>query len=258
MTARTRSRELGRLASLGVLLLLTPPMAVVGRFWGRDWALRAWCRWAARAVGLSLSNRGPEPPPGCLVAANHVGYLDIVALGGSVTGRFVAKSEIAGWPLLGLIARWGGTAFIDRERLRRSRSFLDEVAQMLEEGERILLFPEGGVSPDGVTLRAFHPMLFEACVRTGRPVVPAVLRYVEPADPGAWAWIEEPSLWRHLRSRVLRQRRIAVEVRFGEPLWPAHGEDRKALAERARLALIRLKLDPPPRCPRGPPTPETP
>ena len=221
--------------------LVAPPIGLWGTARGRQTrALRVWSGIAARAVGLEIEPEGPEPPPAALVAANHVGYLDILALGAVVPGRFVAKAEIAGWPFLGALARWGGTVFLDRERPRDCVPWVDRLARVLESGERVILFPEAGVSPDGRTLGAFRPMLFEASVRSGAPVVPVALRYEHPDDPRVWAWIDEPSLWQHLRARVLPADRIRVRVRCGEPIDPKGVGDRKALADAAREAVARL------------------
>ncbi len=230
-----------RLVRIAWAALAAPPMGLWGTARGRQArALRAWSAIAARAVGLEIEPEGPEPPPAALVAANHVGYLDILALGAVVPGRFVAKAEIAGWPFLGALARWGGTVFLDRERPRDCVPWVDRLARVLEGGERVLLFPEAGVSSDGRTLGAFRPMLFEASMRSGAPVVPVALRYVYPDDPRVWAWIDEPSLWQHLRARVLPADRIRVRVLCGAPIDPRSVGDRKALAEAAREAVARL------------------
>jgi 1-acyl-sn-glycerol-3-phosphate acyltransferase len=167
------------------------------------------------------------------VAANHVGYLDILAVGLTSPGSFLVKSEIAGWPLFGALARWTGGVFVERDRPRESRQLVQEVARRLDRGDRVLLFPEAGVSPDGMTLGSFRPMLFEACVSTGKPVVVAAIRYTRPTETRVWAWIDEPSLWSHLWERVLPAAGVEVEVRFGEPLRPLPGEGRKELAARA-------------------------
>jgi 1-acyl-sn-glycerol-3-phosphate acyltransferase len=239
---------LPRLAARGAALLLVPaagvPAALLAALRFCPAALRLVCAAGAAALGLRVTRTGRLPPPGSLVVANHVGYLDILALGSAVTGRFVAKSEIAGWPGLGLIARSLGTLFIERERPRSVRTAVDRLERDLAQGERILLFPEGGVNPAGRGVLPFRAMLFEASLRTGAACVPVALRYTAPGDPRVWAWIEEPNLLRHLWRRVLPAGEIRVEVRFGEPLAPRPGEDRRELAERARREVLRLLTGP--------------
>jgi len=229
-----------RLLALPGSVLVALPLAVVSACGGVEWATYTWARITSAFLGLRVVRRGPLPPPGSLVVSNHVGYLDILALGSSVPGRFLAKREIAGWPLLGRMARWGGSVFIDRASARGSRGLLGGVVHTLRLGHRVLLFAEGEVSPDGHTLRPFRPMLFETCLVAGRPIVPVAICYRVPEDPTVWAWIDEPSLWRHLWCRVLHQPYIRVEVRVGEPIHATPGADRKLLAETAQRAVERL------------------
>ncbi|MBI5441889.1 MAG: 1-acyl-sn-glycerol-3-phosphate acyltransferase [Deltaproteobacteria bacterium] len=233
-----------RLLCRGAALLLVPaagvPAAVLALVGARPAALRLLCAAGAAALGLKVVRTGPVPPRGSLLVANHVGYLDILVLGATVTGRFVAKSEVAGWPALGPLARFLGTIFIERERPRAVRQTVERLARKLARGERILLFPEGGVNPAGRGLLAFRAMLFESSLRSGAPCVPVALCYTFPADPRVWGWIDEPRILRHLRRRVFPAGEIRVELRFGEPLAPLPGEGRKELAERARGEVLRL------------------
>ncbi len=245
MNGAVTARKLGRAACVALAAALSPVMGGVSLLGAVEPAVRAWSRMGARSLGMRVRSRGSLPPPGSLVAANHVGYLDILAIGAVSPGRFLAKSEIAGWPLLGRLARWGGVLFVDRDRPRQILASIDEVAQRLLRGQRCILFPEAGVSPDGTTLGTFRPMLFDACVRAKRPVVPAAVKYVQPADAAVWAWIQEDNLWKHLWNRVLAEPRLEVEVRFGEPLWPRPGEGRKELAGRVR-ACVAASLEAPP------------
>ncbi len=209
-----------------------------------DWAMRTGSRLIAAVLGLRVRLVGATPPAGGLLVSNHVGYLDILVLNSTVPGRFLAKTEIAGWTLFGWIARRGGSVFIDRDNARSSSGLLAPVVDALRRGSRVVLFPEGEVSPDGWALRTFRPMMFEACIAAGCAVVPVALRYREPDDPRVWAWIDRPNLWLHLWHRVLPRHHITVDVRVGDPLRPLPGEDRKALAERARRAVEALLTAP--------------
>ncbi|GAB4257315.1 lysophospholipid acyltransferase family protein [Deferrisoma sp.] len=233
----SRSAGPGRWIGVAAAALASPAFGLYARVGGWRRAMPAWARCCAAALGLRVERTGPEPPPGGLVVANHVGYLDILCLGATVPGRFVAKAEIDGWPFFGALARWGGTVFLDRDRPRDCRPWIDELAALLAAGERVILFPEAGVSPDGRTLGPFRPMLFEAARRAGTPVVPVAIAYTDPPDPRVWAWIDEPDLWRHLRTRFLPAGPVRAEVRLAEPLDPAAFPDRKALAEAARRAV---------------------
>jgi 1-acyl-sn-glycerol-3-phosphate acyltransferase len=129
---------------------------------------------------------------------------------------------------------------------------VDECAKRLRCGERVLLFPEGGVGPGGTQVGPFYPMLFEACLKAGRPCLPVALRFTAPRDPGVWEWIEEPNLAKHLFGRVLPAGTVRVEVRTGEPLSALPGEGRKELAQRAHGEVLRLLAGDPSRAFRGP------
>lgn len=213
--------------------------------WRRG-ALRWFSLLVAGALGVRIRQEGSLPPPGSLVAANHVGYLDIPVLGAVVPGRFLAKAEVARWPFLGFLARCGGTVFVERDRPRASLAAVAALERHQAAGETVLFFPEAGVASDARTLGEFRPMVFEACVRTGRPAVPAALRYTRPSDPRVWGWIDEPSLWKHLWNRLLPAGPVEVTVRFGEPLYPEPNSDRKALAARTRAAVLALLEEIPP------------
>lgn len=240
MTGRARLGRAARIPLLALVLVWAVPCSLLALAGFRRAAMNAWCAAAARAVGLRVHRAGAAPEAGCLVVANHVGYLDILALGTAAPGGFLAMAEIARWPLLGALTRVSGALFVDRSRPRSAVPFLTEMEQRFAAGERILLFPEARVSPDGRTLGPFRPMLFEPCAGAGIPVVPVGIRYTRPDDPRVWAWIDEPNLWRHLWQRVLLRAPVEVEVRIGSMLTPLPGEDRKTLAERARREVSRL------------------
>ena len=229
-----------RTAGIVVAALASPVFGLWARWGGWRRAMPAWARFCAAALALRIDRRGPAPPPAGLVAANHVGYLDILCLAATVPGRFVAKDEIHGWALFGALARCGGTVFLDRDRPRDCLPWVDELARLLAGGERVVLFPEAGVSADGKTLGTFRPMLFEAAMRTGAPVIPVAVRYLEPPDPRVWAWIDEPDLWRHMRTRLVPAGPIRAEVRVAPPLDPARFPDRKALAAAARQTVAEM------------------
>ncbi len=234
-----RFRRWARVPGVAACAAAVPVAGAWARWCDLHAAQRGWSGLTCRILGVDVSARGIVPTGGALLAANHVGYLDIPVLASVAPGRFLAKAEIAGWGLLGALARWGGAVFLRRDRPRDVRAAVDRVADLLAAGERVILFPEAGVSPDA-RLGSFRPMLFEAAVRSGRPVVPVGLRYRDPADPRVWAWIEEPSLARHLWTRVLPARRIRVDVVFGAPIPAGPGIGRKDLAARARDAVAEI------------------
>jgi 1-acyl-sn-glycerol-3-phosphate acyltransferase len=240
MTAGAAVRRWLHLPALAVAILWAAPMGLAAVMGCRDAAMRSWCSVAARSLGLRIRRRGVPPPPGSLVASNHLGYLDPLILGAFAPGSFLAKAEISRWPLAGILTRASGAVFIERDRPRAVRPVVALIARNLAENRRVLIFPEARVSPDGVTLGRFHPMLFEAALAARRPVIPTAIRFLKPREPRVWAWIEELSLRRHLWGRLLPGGPVEVEVRFGRPIWPAPGEGRRELAEKVRNEVMRL------------------
>jgi 1-acyl-sn-glycerol-3-phosphate acyltransferase len=203
----------------------------------RNALLRGWARIALWTIDLRITVEGSEPPDGALVVANHVSYLDPLILGSVCPGSFLAKAEIARWPGIGAVTRASNAVFVERSSARNSRQIIDVVTARLQKGDRVILFPEAGIHTDGSALAAFRPMIFEASVQSGKPVIPIRLRYVKPTDPNTYAWLDNTGLWEHLFTRVFYCERIEVEARIGAPIAPGPEMDRKALAQAAFEAM---------------------
>ena len=198
-------------------------------------------RWSVRmlrGLGVTVRVSGRAHPGAVLMVANHVSWLDIPALHASAPqARFVSKSNIAHWPLLGRLARAGGTLFIERERKRDALRVVHEVADALRQSDAVAVFPEGTTGA-GHDVLPFHANLLQAAITTATVVQPIVLRYSEPGRPVSVAaqYTGTTTLVESLM-KVCRARGLVVDVRFLPP--EAVGEpDRRALAEtlRGRIA----------------------
>lgn len=228
---------------LVALTLLTTPLFALylslGLFGGRGQRplRRRWARIAARVVGLEVEIAGDAPRPPFVLVANHLSYLDILALLTELDGVFVAKSEIAGWPILGVLARSTGTIFVERARKSQLPQVLEQVVQALGRGNGVVFFPEG-TSSRGATVLPFKASLFEVALRTGLPVHTASLRYEAPRDSQpAWlsvAWWGDMTFTDHFL-RLLTLPRIRARISFGAA--PVHAEDRKVLASETHRAV---------------------
>ena len=201
------------------------------------WLQTLWARASLRAMGVEL-DAGPGLPRGpYLVCANHQGYLDVLVLAACLPGRFVAMREIAGWPLLGWMARSSGTLFIDRQRGRDLLDVGPRLEETLAAGVNVLIFPEGRSGP-GDRLLPLRSPLFEAAVRARVACLPVAVSYATPGIPWstAWtvAWWGGMSFPRHA-ARLLALPRIVARVRAAGP--PEEGADRKALAARIGAGL---------------------
>lgn len=231
------------LHGLAIVLARFPSFDAAARHARIQW----WSAKLLRVMGLALHPVGAAHPGAKLLVANHVSWLDIAAIHAVLPeARFVSKSDVKHWPLVGRLVASAGTLFIEREKKRDALRVVHQMAEALKAGDTVAVFPEG-TTGDGRTLLPFHANLLQAAIATGRPVQPVVLRFFDAAH--AVSPVVEflgdttltQSLW-----RIVSARGLAVEVR----LLPAEATgqaDRRALAEHLRHA-INLHLHP-----NGPP-----
>jgi 1-acyl-sn-glycerol-3-phosphate acyltransferase len=222
--------------------------AVFSRFprrWPRNGPHNArWARLGARCLGICVRGVGAPPPAGSLVVANHVGYADILTMGGLFPVVFAARHDMRRWPVLGALAASGATIFIDRQRVRAGARGVAQVAAALAAGATVLGFPEG-TSAGGGSLLPFRSGLFQAAVDAGAPVVPAAVRYLaiddEPvteANLHVIGWFRNENFVAHAL-RLASHRRVTAEVRFGDAIAPPH-VDRRTLAAEAQRRVEAL------------------
>jgi 1-acyl-sn-glycerol-3-phosphate acyltransferase len=139
-------------------------------------------RWSRKLLGIC--NVRVEQMPGAaalphaMIVANHVSWLDIFVINTLHPCRFVAKSEIREWPLVGWLVDKAGTVFIARGSRRDLRNIFKGLVASLHLGERVAFFPEGSTSIQG-QLQPFHANLFEAAIDAKVPVQAYALKYVD-------------------------------------------------------------------------------
>jgi 1-acyl-sn-glycerol-3-phosphate acyltransferase len=178
---------------------------------------------------------------GAMLVMNHVSWLDIFIIHAMRPAHFVAKAEIARWPILGYLTDRTGAVFIERGKRHAVREANHKVATMLAEGELVGMFPEGAVS-DGNRLLPFHGNLIQPAIDTGAPVIVAGIRYRD-ADGGpttAALYVGEINMLQSI-VRIVRQGPIVAEVQLIEAI-DGTGKTRHQLARAAR-ALIADALD---------------
>ena len=211
-------------------------------------------RWSARLLHLlavKLRVHGASRPDHAvplMLVANHVSWLDIFAINAVLPARFVAKSEVRRWPLIGWLCDRTGTLFIERSRRSHTVRINRLIAQALQAGDTVALFPEA-TSTDGTQVRKFHSALLQPATQVRAMLQPVAIRYrradgspcVEAAYDG------DKSLWSTLRT-MLSQRAIYAELHFLPPL-SACGQTRRALAGTAH-GLIARALFPSSGCSR--------
>mgnify|MGYP006269418973 FL=1 len=203
------------------------------------------CRVLCAVLGLRIERRGACCVGPALVAANHVSWLDTVVLVALADAdgwpAFVAKAEVAAWPVIGPVGRRLGMCFIDRRNRFACYRALPAIQAQLRRGP-VAIFPEG-TTTIGAAVAPLHPMLFETAVREGVPVQPVTLAYrtAEGLPSRAAAFIGDDTLLGSL-GRVLVQRELRTVVQWGAPF---HAEDRRGFARgtRRRLARTLAALD---------------
>lgn len=191
--------------------------------------------------GVHINIRGVPADAPVLVAANHISWLDILVLYSVRTMGFVAKAEIENWPLFSLIARTGGTIFHQRGSHGSAADVIATMVERLKQGQRVAIFPEGGIVP-GTSIRVFHARMFRAAVEAECPVQPVMVRYLANGsrDDGI-LFREGESLMRNL-GRLLARPGAEADVHF-LPLIDAAGKPRRALADAARAAVMSSYAD---------------
>ncbi len=187
------------------------------------------------AIGVEVRIRGARPllAGPVLLVANHVSWIDIQALGAVAGARFVAKSEVRDWPIVGTMAARLGTIFHRRGHRRDAMRVKNLLAKLLVTGERIVVFPEG-TTTDGGRLERFHGALLQAAIDAAIPVQPVAIRHVERdgTASSAAAFIDDMSFADSL-ARILTRPAIVTELVFGPPIWAAD-KTRRQLADRCR------------------------
>jgi 1-acyl-sn-glycerol-3-phosphate acyltransferase len=211
-----RARRVGRVSVRVVALLVVLVAGLVVAFAvpllrpaavGR--AQQLWAAAALGACGVRVRRTGPGVPAGALVVANHVSWLDVLALNAVTPVRMLAKREVRQWPVLGVMAACVGTVFLDRDRLRALPDAVAGLADALRAGTPVGVFAEG-TTRCGRDLGPFRPAAFQAAHDAGAPVVPVAVRYRRwgaPLDATA-AFIGDDTLADSLR-RVLAVRPVA-------------------------------------------------
>jgi 1-acyl-sn-glycerol-3-phosphate acyltransferase len=199
------------------------------RRWRRT-CMQLWSRSICRILRVTVTVPDPLPAASTFLVANHLGYLDIAVLGGLLPVSFVSRADVAGWPLIGPLARWFDTVFIERTKKREIPNVNRTIEELLASGGSIVLFAEGTSSAGDRVLPFRTPLLAPPC-EAGLPVHAACLSYrTGPKDPPACAavcwWGDMPFLT-HARA-LLSVDSIHATVRFAPT--PRSHRDRKVLA----------------------------
>lgn len=201
------------------------------------------CSCALRILGLTLRVTGSPMRQRGAIVANHSSWLDVFVLNASKRIYFVSKSEVAGWPGIGWLARATGTVFIERNPFKAREQTL-VFQQRLLAGHKLLFFPEG-TSTDGRRVLPFKTTLFasffDPALRDEIAVQPVSVIYHAPEGTGPrfYGWWGDMSFGAHLLNMLAARRHGAVDVVYHAPLAVSEQSDRKQLARACEEAVRR-------------------
>lgn len=190
---------------------------------------------AALGIAVRVEDRRCGPTRAGLVVANHISFLDVLALALISPADVVAKSDVVGMPVVSSLARRFGVIAVDRGTLRGLPGTVGDVAGRLHRDSSVIVFPEG-TTYCGRSAGAFRPAFFQAAIDADVPVVPVRLRFVGSDGTTATApsFIGADTPADTLR-RVLRARGLVVTMVIHPPEEP--GADRRELARRCERVV---------------------
>lgn len=196
-------------------------------------------QWSAQLIailGVKLRVIG-RPITAGMIVANHISWLDNVAIHAAHFCRFVAKSDIKSWPVLGYLTDQSGMLFIERTSRRDAHRVVETVALRLKEGECIAVFPEG-TTGDGKALLPFHANMIESAIAANVCVQPVAIQYLD-SQSGQQTFVPSfvgedtllQSVWRTMSAKS-----ITVVIYFGTP-QSAEDRDRRGWANDLRSSI---------------------
>lgn len=193
-----------------------------------------WATKTLHLMGITLRVEGAPVAGAVLMVANHISWLDIMAVHAVCPhARFVSKADVKSWPLMRHLVDAAGTLYLERERKRDALRVVHAMAEALKAGDTVAIFPEGTTS-DGQALLPFHANLLQAAIATETPVQPVAIRFSDSTDAISRAveFVGATTLAQSLWS-VACGDGLVVRIALLPPRETAQA-DRRALAEQLR------------------------
>lgn len=227
------------LVALPVTLLLINPLSARIAPGGERLdhrAIRLWSAGLMRIFGFRLRRYGTPLPGAVMFVANHVSWIDIELMHSQRMMGFVAKAEIARWPLVGWLATRGGTIYHHRGSNDSLHGVMHQMVQRLQSGQAVGVFPEGRTTR-GDAVGVFHARIFQPAVLAGVPAQPVALKYGQRGNAQTIvAFGERESFFANF-VRLLGEPGRVAEVHFLEPVAASEdGRRRMAQTCRERIA----------------------
>jgi len=207
--------------------------------------VKRWSRRLLRILNVTAQVRGElEAVSGnVLLVANHISWLDIFVLNAHLPVRFVAKAELARWPVVSRMIRGAGTVFIERERRRDTHRVTRDMADLLANGDVVAIFPEG-TTTHGHEVLPFKSSLLQPIIEARGHVQPVALRYRTPDGAIAMAptYVGDTSFASSFLA-VCAEPALQVELTAAAAI-PARDVHRRALARAAESSIRRALAGP--------------
>lgn len=221
------------------VIALNPLMSKipVGRLRFDQFMISWWSGTLLRLFGFRIRSFGKPLPGAVMYVANHLSWLDIELMHSQRAISFVAKSEIAKWPVVGYLATRAGTIYHQRDSSDSMASVIGRVVERLQTGEPVGIFPEGGTG-GGERVRTFHARIFQAALDANVPVQPVALRYGRDGRQDlSMPFAQGESFVANLL-RILGSRSMDAEVHFLEPV-ESTPDARRRMAEESRARIVQ-------------------
>lgn len=190
-------------------------------------------RWLQRfgaIVNLHVIKDGELPDRRAILVSNHISWLDIIVIGRYLPAYFVAKSDIAGWPVIGYLAKQGGTIFIRRGNKQHIKTTAEKMVWLLKQNGNIIAFPEGTTTKGDEVLH-FHASLFQPALLTRSTIQPVALQYLGAAKEHA-PFVGDDAFVPHLL-KMLTLDKIEIQLSF-LPVINSSGKNRHFVSLEAR------------------------
>ena len=253
-----RPGAMARLAlfAFGTLVLI-PPQLVAMRFGRPFYFTRLFQKLVCRGFCVRITTRGQAPAPGegGLIVANHISWLDIPVIGTTGPLSFVAKAEVATWPVIGWLSTLQRTVFIDRMRRGATAGVASEMGKRLQDGQSVVLFAEG-TTGDGTRILPLRSSLLGAAHEAVRgaeeaetTVYPLCITYTGfhglrggRVERSALSWCGDTELAPHFQA-MINSGAIDVELAWGEPIRMGRKLSRKEATRLAEIAIRRARQE---------------
>ncbi len=234
---QTHPRAYWRVGLIALALLVAIPLHVIARkFTAFSPFSRLFLRFSAWAAGVDIHIRGNRIQRDVLYIANHVSWLDILTLSGRTGCAFVAKADMAPWPIIGWMATLNNSVYVQRDKRLDVGAQRDAIQAALATHQAITLFPEG-TTANGTELLPFRSSLVASVTPPpeGITIQPVAIDYGAMARE--IAWVDDEPVGKNALRVMSRKGRFPVMLHFLQPLDHADFQDRKAIAAHSRAEI---------------------